>query len=89
MAHRPPSPTAAPPDVGARLGRWFGHRTNANPWDAVLSSAAVPGRPDPWILRDGVGLVARIDRPAASTRAGLPLASESTWLRVHPAEPAP
>lgn len=89
MALRPPSPAVAPPDAGARLGRWFGHRTNANPWDAVLASAAVPGRPDPWVLRDGAGLVARIDRPAASTRAGLPLASESTWLRVHPPEPAP
>ena len=79
----------APDDVAVSLGRWFGHRRDDNPWDAVLSSAAVPGRTEPWVLRDGACLVARIDRPAAATRAGLRLASESTWLRVHPPEPTP
>jgi len=90
LARRPPSIGAdAPGDVAAPLGRWFGHRRDDNPWDAVLASAAVPGRAEPWVLREGACLVARIDRPAAATRAGLRLASESTWLRVHPPEPTP
>lgn len=90
LARRPPSIGAeAPDDVAMPLGRWFGHRLADNPWDAVLSSAEVPGRAEPWVLRDGACLIARIDRPAAATRAGLRLASESTWLRVHPPEPTP
>lgn len=90
LARRPRSIAAeAPFDVAAPLGRWFGHRRDDNPWGAVLSSASVPGRAEPWVLREGVGLVARIDRPAAATRAGLRLASESTWLRLHPPEPTP
>lgn len=82
LALHPPGPDPSIADVAGRLGRWFGHRTIDNPWEAVLASPVVPGRPDPWIFRDGVGLVARVDRPSAPTRAGLPLTG-STWLRVH------
>ncbi len=80
---RVPLPAIVPADVGARLDRWFGRPTNDDTWEAVLASAAVPGRSDRWRFAAGAGLVARVDRPGARVRGGLAVASETTWLRVH------
>ncbi len=82
-------PAVVPLDAGARLDRWFGHPTTDGVWDAVLASAAVPGRDDSWRFAAGAGLVARIDRPPARVRGGLAVDSESTWLRVHEESLAP